>query len=84
MAGNVRQSKPVREMATLISPNSPDSSNGGVQVHQWHPFFDWEPHLPIQCCTTDEDIERGRIVRDEAMKREEANYFQKQDVAKGI
>lgn len=61
MSARVNQTKTVKEMATVIS-GSHDSSN-----------FDLEPRLPSS--PTEEDIKRGRIALEEAIKREAANYF---------
>jgi hypothetical protein len=36
--------------------------------------FDYEPRLP-QTNLTNDDIQRMRIIRDEAMIREDTNYF---------
>ena len=62
ITGNVIQTKAVREMVTWISG---DSSS--------HPSFDVEPRL--QSSPTEEDIERGREVQKEELRREETNYF---------
>lgn len=62
MASSVRQSKPTKELVTLIS--------GPVPTH-----FSVEPRLPPS--PTLEDIERGRATRVEAMRREQENYFDK-------
>jgi ectoine hydroxylase-related dioxygenase (phytanoyl-CoA dioxygenase family) len=62
MASSVRQSKPTKELVTMIS--------GPVPTH-----FSVEPRLPPS--PTREDIERGRATRVEAMRREQENYFEK-------
>jgi non-heme Fe2+,alpha-ketoglutarate-dependent halogenase len=64
MASSVSQSKPTKELVTLIS--------GPVPTH-----FSIEPRLPPS--PTREDIERGRATRVEAMRREQENYFEKSD-----
>lgn len=83
IAEHVRLTKPVREMATLISPtlNDDDDSKGIAErtTFHAHPSFDWEPHLTLPYSDKDE-IEQGRYLREEAMRREEANYFQLQKV----
>jgi ectoine hydroxylase-related dioxygenase (phytanoyl-CoA dioxygenase family) len=61
---NVLQRKPVKEMVTWISGTMDDEVCGR---------FDLEPRLPSQ--PRDSDIQRGRATRLEAIRREEANYF---------
>jgi ectoine hydroxylase-related dioxygenase (phytanoyl-CoA dioxygenase family) len=62
MAADVVQSKPTKELVTVIAIS-------GAQVGD----FDLEPKLPLR--PSAEDIEKGRQAREEAMRREEANYF---------
>eukprot|EP00546_Thalassionema_frauenfeldii_P021966 CAMPEP_0178896076 /NCGR_PEP_ID=MMETSP0786-20121207/952_1 /TAXON_ID=186022 /ORGANISM="Thalassionema frauenfeldii, Strain CCMP 1798" /LENGTH=338 /DNA_ID=CAMNT_0020566399 /DNA_START=134 /DNA_END=1150 /DNA_ORIENTATION=+ len=67
----VRQSKPIKEMVTLIS-------DGGIVKNSDHltlENFDLEPKLPLLRHPTKEEIQIGYKARDIAMKREEANYF---------
>jgi hypothetical protein len=62
MASTVRQSKPVKEMVTWIAGKR-------EEIHH----FDLEPILSSK--PTLKDIRTGYKVREEAMRREEANYF---------
>ena len=64
--GDVIQTKPQREMVTWISGTTNQASN-----------FDIEPRLPVN--PTSDDIERGREVQKEAIRREELNYFSSND-----
>lgn len=61
MTASVVQTKPIQEMATWISGKKEG------------PCFEMEPQLPVKC--TKKDIQRGREAQQEAMRREEANYF---------
>jgi ectoine hydroxylase-related dioxygenase (phytanoyl-CoA dioxygenase family) len=68
MTADVVQSKThAKEMVTWISGRSTD-------IH----LFDLEPRLPAADATA-QDIARGREAREEAMRREEANYFAETD-----
>jgi len=64
MTARVNQTKAIKEMATFIAGSHGDNSSN----------FDLEPRLPSSR-PTKEDIKRGRIALNEALKREEANYF---------
>jgi ectoine hydroxylase-related dioxygenase (phytanoyl-CoA dioxygenase family) len=59
-----------KEMVTLISSSSHHSTS---LSHRIQAHFDLEPRLPLH--PSDEDIQRGRHIREESMLREEANYF---------
>jgi non-heme Fe2+,alpha-ketoglutarate-dependent halogenase len=61
MASSVLQTKPVKELVTVIS--------GPPPIH-----FDIEPRLPSS--PTWKDIQRFRISRSEALRREHLNYFE--------
>ena len=61
MASTVRQTKPVREMATWICGERSER------------YFDLEPMLPEDPAM--EDVERGREVQKDGLAREECNYF---------
>ena len=83
--GQVKQlKKNAREMVTIVQDNFGgvgvgvgegfyDDQNNNVLCTQEVQGFDVEPRLPPN--PTHQDIERQRSVRDEAMRREEANYF---------
>jgi len=62
ITSDVIQTKPNKEMVTWISGTTNQASN-----------FDIEPRLPIN--PTSDDINRGREVQKEAIRREELNYF---------
>ena len=61
MTNTVRQTKPIREMATWIC---------GTRSKE---YFDLEPRLPED--PSRDDVERGRVVQKDGLAREECNYF---------
>ncbi|KAL3797352.1 hypothetical protein HJC23_010478 [Cyclotella cryptica] len=67
MTANVIQTKPVREMVTLIC---------GDRDSRTLPF-DFEPRLPD--CPSLNDIRRGREVHADALRKESSNYFNNDD-----
>lgn len=69
MTSNVRQTKPVREMATWIC--------GEKSEH-----FDIEPRLPDNPST--DELERGKMAQNEGLAREESNYFNNHDGKGGV
>jgi ectoine hydroxylase-related dioxygenase (phytanoyl-CoA dioxygenase family) len=75
-AVSVRQTKTrSKEMVTWISSLSTSQSKVQDQEHltSKNYRFDLEPRLPKN--PTNDDLRRMRYVRDEAIRREEANYF---------
>jgi len=79
MTADVRQTGAVRECITWIDPEDTGSSIEEASLHSHarmvlEQYFDLEPRLPDS--PSEEDIEIGRRAHEEAMRREESNYFQ--------
>ena len=67
ITARVCQSKPTKELVTLVSSTVP--------IHH----FDLETEIPLN--PTQEDIEKGREQQKDAIRREETNYFSKRKVS---
>jgi ectoine hydroxylase-related dioxygenase (phytanoyl-CoA dioxygenase family) len=73
---DVIQTKPIKEMVTWISGTATTTTTTIDQSH--NDRFDIEPRLEISSSShqpTERAIQRGRFSRLEAIRREEANYF---------